>query len=368
MRRNNGERKPRRERLRASLRRESGGGFSTHAARMMAQPLGGVPVQCTLIGRCRTFVFAFPRSKLLADDASTQCIVWDEDGMRVAIVDDIQRYFEGKEAKSLHYEICVSFREAIRGVHEKSTKERDESGRKLLLVIDEYEEFSPVSMTKDQCFLIDEVRDGEQIIVGGRSGKKALLAFPALGCPWPEVASDMYRVNVILAAVKSVQNATGHIAQIDESSCFVSSHQEAVYTLSMSMSANAEAVSRLTTKELQERTGRIKNMVRDMMAETDPAASELIDSIILDESTDDGYLRLSYLRLWQAVEDARRHLGHPGLLNERDVIAGGRAPAELKSYRNEIAHWRTGRIDHSYLSDLQFMTMELLRRKYGGSA
>ena len=80
---------------------------------------------------------------------------------------------------------------------------------------------------------------------------------------------------------------------------------------------------------------------------------------------DDDHLRLSYLRLWQALEDAKNHLDQPQLLNERQVIAGHRSPKELKDYRNDIAHWETGKIDRSYLDDLQHTAMELLRRKYG---
>ena len=55
----------------------------------------------------------------------------------------------------------------------------------------------------------------------------------------------------------------------------------------------------------------------------------------------------------------------PLLDNLNEVIAGTRAPAELRLYRRDIAHWHTGKIDHEYLSDLQRTALELLRRKYG---
>ena len=366
MRTRKGNHEPRRESLQASLRRDKESGFTTHAARMMAQPLGGVPAECTLVGHCRTFVFAFPRSELLADEIPNHHVVHDRDGMRVAIASDLQEYFESEEAGSLQYEISVAFRAAIRNLHESSTERRQKRDRELFLVIDEFSKFAPITMSSDQCFSIDEVRNGEAVIVGGRQGKRALLVFPALGCPWPEFSPDMFKVNVVLAAVKAVQNVTGYVEKLDESSCFVNSERQAVYTLRMSASASLESVSRITAKELQERSKRINVMLQNMMSETSPETAEVIDSIVLEKSTDDGYLRLSYLRLWQALEDARKHLDHPGLLNERSVIAGDRSPAELKSYRNAVAHWHTGRVDNSYLSDLQLTTMELLRRKYGG--
>ena len=101
-----------------------------------------------------------------------------------------------------------------------------------------------------------------------------------------------------------------------------------------------------------------------MPADSEPVAAELFDSILLDKTKDDGYLRLWYLRLWQALEDAKRHLGYPQLDNCKTVIAGTKTPKELTEYRNAIAHWYTGKIDYSYLEDLQLTAIELLRRKY----
>ena len=105
-------------------------------------------------------------------------------------------------------------------------------------------------------------------------------------------------------------------------------------------------------------------MLQHMVPEAEPAALELFDALLLDKTKDDNYLRLWYLRLWQAVEDAGGHLGYPQLSNITDVMAGKRTPKELKSYRNQIAHWYTGGIDQSYVNDLQRTALELLRRKY----
>ena len=363
----NGRNELRPESLRASLQRDRKSGFTTYAAKLMAKPLGGKPAECTLTGHCRTFVFEFPRSEVIAEESVQHNVIFEKSGMKAVIVCDLLAYFEKEPANSLHFSIDISLRAAVHRAYEKSVEQRERRAKKLFLVIEEFTEFSPTVMSRDQSFTIDESRDGEAIIEGGRQGDRALLAFPALGCPWPDFQSDMYRVNVVLAAVKAVQNVTGHITQLYECSCFVSSKQEAVYTLNPTMNASGMVVSRLTEAELEERSSRIGSMLQRMMSESDPAASELFDSIVLDKTTDDGYLRLSYLRLWQAVADARDHLGQPELLNERDVIAGNLAPIELKAYRNAIAHWHTGRIDHSYLSDLQNTTMELLRRKYGGN-
>ena len=358
----------RRELLRQSLSRDRSGGFSTHAAKLMARPLGGEATECTLTGHCRTFVFEFPRSELVAEEAVTPTVIFVNNEFRAAVVCDLSGYFEQAPADSLHFNIDVSLRAAVQDTYRKSLTQDDRKTKKLFLVIEEFAEFTPTVLSNEQCFTIDEVRNGEAVIEGGRVGKRAILTFPAIGCPWPEFQPDMYHVNVVLAAVKAVQNVPGHITQLYECSCFMNEREEAVYTLDLTMSARAVVVSPVTPAELEERAVRIRTMLQSMMSELEPAAAELFDSIVLDKTIDDGYLRLTYLRLWQAVEDAKRYLGHPGLLNENQVIGGKRAPTELKAYRNAIAHWHTGRIDHSYLSDLEYAAMELLRRKYGGDS
>ena len=172
-------------------------------------------------------------------------------------------------------------------------------------------------------------------------------------------------VNMVLAAVKIEQNITHHIEELYNDSCFVSSEGQAVYTWGATMSVKVEVRSRPKPPALREKADRIGALLQGMLSDSEPVAAELFDSILLDKTKDDGYLRLWYLRLWQAVEDAKRHLGYPQLDNFDTVIAGERTPKELTKYRNNIAHWRTGKIDDAYLSDLQHTALELLRRKYG---
>ena len=97
---------------------------------------------------------------------------------------------------------------------------------------------------------------------------------------------------------------------------------------------------------------------------TRPQVAELIDSLLLDKTQDEGHFRLWYLRLWQAAVDAKRYLGEPGLEDGRSVIAGKFTPKELKDYRNSIAHWWTGKMDFSFVTEIQQTVLELLRRKY----
>ena len=364
------DRNNRRKNLRKSLEQTSDGGITTHGAKLMAEPLGGKPAQCTITGHCRTYLFEFPGCQLFSEEHINHQIIYSHDGLKVAIVSDLPSYFEHEPAISQHYSIDVSLRAGVSRIYEdalKQSKERTEPSLPLFLVIEEYSEVSATVLNSGQCFTIDECRDGEAMIEGGRKGERALIAFRTANDPWPDFHADMYVVNVVLAAVKIEQKITGHIEELYNCSCFVSSERQAVYTLNPSMSGVVSVISRLEPSDLNEKVERIGSMLEAMMSDSEPVAMEVFDSIVLDKTKDDGYLRLWYMRLWQAVEDAKRHLEEPELLNKEEVIAGKRTPKELKHYRNDIAHWNTGRINFSYLSDLQHTVIELLRKKYGAS-
>ena len=108
-------------------------------------------------------------------------------------------------------------------------------------------------------------------------------------------------------------------------------------------------------------------MLQVMFKESHPSLNELFEALIFDKIDDDGESRLWYLRLWQAIEEAKGLLGYPQLWNSDIVIAGQKTPRELNEYRNNIAHWYTGRMEFQFFADLQRTAMELLRRKYRNS-
>ena len=368
-RKRNRDSKKRREDLLRSLEPSRGGGLTTYGAKDGAERLGGRPAECTITGHCRTFVFRFPGSYLVAEEPVNHQVIYPRGSFKASIVSDLLAYFEQDPAESLHYSIDVSLRAGVRSTYEKAVEQANQRqphpGVPLFVVIEEYVEVPPTVLNSGECFTIDECRDGEAIIEGGREGERALLAFRTSGGSWPDFHADMSVVNVVLAAVKVEQNVTSHIEELYSCSCFVSSERQAVYTLSPTMSAHAETISRLEPSDLREKGGRIGTMLQGMMSDSEPATPELFDSIILPKTRDDSYLRLWYLRLWQALYDARSLLGYPQLDNLNEVIAGTRTPAELRLYRRDIAHWYTGKIDYAYLSDLQRTALELLRRKYG---
>ena len=106
----------------------------------------------------------------------------------------------------------------------------------------------------------------------------------------------------------------------------------------------------------------LEGIQRDATAK--PQIAELMEALLLDRSKDDKYFRLWYLRLWQALNDARK-LIRVNEFRSGEIVAGKKTINELRNYRNEIAHWWTGRLDYSYADDIQRTVVKLLRSKYG---
>lgn len=367
MSRQNKGRKNRRETLLKSLEPSENGRIATQGFKALIVAGGGRSTECTITGYCRTFVFKFPGSHSVAEEPVDSQVIYSHGGFKASIVSDLPAYFEQSPAKSLHYSIDVSLRASVRNIYEKALEQSNRQPRPkvpLFVVIEEYVEVPPTVLNSGECCIIDECLDGQAMIKGGREGKSFLLACHTSDGSWPAFHADMSIVNMVLAAVKVEQNVISHIEELYNGSCFVSSEGQAVYTHSPTVSANLGRSSRLEPSTLREKADKIGAMLQGMLSDSEPVAAELFDSIILDKTKDDDYLRLWYLRLWQALEDAKKYLGCPQLENLDTVLAGERTPKELKGYRNAIAHWYTGKIDYSYLEDLQLTAIELLRRKY----
>ena len=352
--------------LQHSLEQAGEGGMTTHFAKLMAKPLNGEPVDCTITGYCRTFLYDFPSAYLASGKPVDHQIIYSRDDLKVALVSDLPAYFEQQTTPSQHYATDVSLRAGVRRTYEKAVNQSSQQiSPPFFLVIEQTVAVPPTVLNSGQCFTVDERRDGREMIEGGREGGRSLLAFHTIDAPWPDFQADKHAVNTVLAAIKAEQNHTGHIEELYQCACFVNSEGHAVYTLSPRISGIASLASRLEPSDLEEKAESIGFMLESMLSESDPVLTELFDSIVMDKTKDDDYLRLRYLRLCEALEDTGSILGKPQPFNDDNVIAGTRSPKELLGYRNKIAHWHTGKIDHSCLSDLQLTAMELLRRRFG---
>lgn len=327
--------------------------------------MAGQPVKCTITGHCRTVILEFPGSHLITGGAVDHQIIWSQGGCRAAIVADLLAYFEQESTDWVHYNIDVSFKAGILRIYERS-KEQDKQSTQpiepLYLVIEQQEQVSPTVLDDGVCFAVDEIRNGTENIEGGRQGEKALIAIRTCDGTWPTFESDTRMVHVVLAAVRAEQDFLERFEEVYSCTCYVSSDGQAVYGMGGTLTAILMKTASLEAPELREKGDRIRSLLQGMMADSMLIDSELYDSLVLDKPKND--LRLWYLRLWQSLKDAGKHLNIPQFENHKKTIAGGSTPKELTEHRNAIAHWDTNKIDSSRLRDLKLTALELIRRKY----
>ena len=359
----------RRKSVLESLQRKSEGGFTTYAAKLMATPLGGTETDCTITHYCRTTVFEFPGCHMISEGPVPHFVICEDKSFRAAVVSDLLTYFEQGNSKFPHYAIDVSLRDGVDRAYRKELSQSKAPNPPIFLVTEQYESLGPTSFAKGECFTIDEWRDGDVLIEGGREGERALIAFRTVNGAWPDVSHDQHAVNTVLAAVKVEQDVTHHIAERYSCSCFVSDDGRAVYILhpTVTVGYGAPRVSSpVDTDGLRKKVAEVRSIHDGLRRDsvTTPQVAELIDSILLDKTQDEGHFRLWYLRLWQAMVDSKKLLGQPRLEKLANAIAGKLTPTQLKEYRDSIAHWWTGKVDFDFVTSIQKTAHALLRRKY----
>ena len=349
-----------------SLEKKPSGSVTTHGAKAMAAPLGGTEVSCTVEGYCRTFIFEFPRSQLVSEEPIAPHLITESENLKAVVASDLPAYFQDGHSKFPHYAIDVSLRAGVEGTYEKEIKQRKSPQQPMFVVIEQYETVPTTTLDNGECYLIDEHRSG---IEGGREGKRALLAFRTSNGTWPDFSPSMQSVNTVLAALKIEQDITYYIDERYRCSCFVSDDRRAVYTLNPEISimyGGVRVVSPIDATSLQAKVASIQSIYNRIRTDSMnmPRAAELVDSILIDKTRDDNYFRLWYLRLWQAAMENKKLLGEPKLENRNDIVAGKLAPKQLKEYRDDIAHWWTGKVDFSFITGIQQTVVSLLRHKY----
>ena len=337
--------------------------FSTHAAKRMAQGLEGRLTDCTITGYCQTRVFEFLSGRLVAENLVAPCLIYETDGFRAVIVSDIQKYFESV-SDSQHYSIDLSLRVGVKNLWEKKSNECRPSEVPVFIVMEEVRSTPETPMNKGECFIADE----GLMLEKGRPGKDIIIAVQTIDGSWPDSSVDLESVNAVLTAIKVEQNITYHIKELVSCFCYVNADWQPVYPIKPRVNIGYGGLrvdSKLCADDIQTKADRIRKIICGLKADRQkPEISELIDAILLEDSQDDKYFRLWYLRLWQAAKDASSYLGFRQFENRNSPLNGNSSPRQQTEHRNAIAHWWTGKVDFSYVSDLQKTVLEMLRRKY----
>ena len=344
--------------------------FTLAGVRMMYEGADGKEFHCTISEYCRTQIFEFPRVTFRPKGEVPHMPIYSSASIQAGVTSNLVGYFENS-MHSKHYDIDPSFRHVVDETDAK-VKAQQKDSLPVFIVVEEIEQLTPVAMTKGECSILDEilVRDGEKVplIPGAREGKKFIVAWRALDGAWPELPNNQQTVNMVLAAVRVGQETHSPIPKHLDLDCLVTDDERCVGMMRPTASAAEGSVVKVTdTADLIGRVSEIADAIIDMEQDIGtPYLAFLVNSMYSDERKDDGYKRLQYLQLWQAMADtARKVLDFKGNVGKsKQIVAGTHRLKDLKAYRNDIAHWWADTIDDNCLADLQRTINELIRRKY----
>ena len=155
-----------------SLETQPSGGFTTHAAKIVAAGLGGTEEVCTVTGYLQTSVFEFPGCRLTSERPIAPQTIAKRSGLTAAIVSNLPAYFQKGYASTSHYAIDVSLRAAVERAYRKESAPSPPTPAKMFVVIEQEARVSPTTFERGECFMIDEYRDGQELIEGGREGNE----------------------------------------------------------------------------------------------------------------------------------------------------------------------------------------------------
>ena len=346
--------------------------FTLAWAKKTTAAMEGKEFHCTVSGHCRTRIFQFPRIDFHPNGDESHHTIYTSDAspsVQACIASDLLGYF-ANETCNKHYAISPCLRHTVAETNEKIRAQQ--KGRvPVFLVIEEYNELTPVKMVKGECSISDEVieQDGEKlpVLAGGREGQKFITAHATVDGAWPELPNNQQMVNMILAGVRVAQQTPDPIRKYADQSCLVTDDGRFVEMMRPTMSGRLETVTVMDAKAYRDRASEIRKAVAAMELDiAKPHMALLINAMYSDEYKDDTYQRLQYLRLWQSLAEAGETcLDYQGNVREDNVVvAGKKTLQELNKYRDDIAHWWTDTIDENFLADLRRTINKLIHRKY----
>lgn len=268
-------------------------------ATMSANPKAR-PTTCVIRGQCRTRVYEFPKSELVAEDHLRPAVILERAGIRATVVSDLRMHFRA-ETPLRHYRICCSLQSKIDEALSRRANGTSASRFPLFVVIEQETECE-TRLDDGTCYIVDQ-----EMVIGGSTGKEALVAWQVDDAPWPVVNGDETSiVNTVLAAVKIVQDETEVIREVAEACCFYDEANRAVYPMSMTMNASLSVVSPAAPKEVADRIARIQQLIETFEAseqDGNERVANLLEALRLEKIDSDHYRRTWYLCLLEAVEE-----------------------------------------------------------------
>ena len=252
-------------------------------------------------------------------------------------------------------------RKGIEVLQSKTATERGQGHRRLFVAIEEYKTIQPTDMHQGECVVVDQ-----GLVKGGTSGAEAILALRTMDGAWPDETADLVSENIVLGAIKAVQNITyGMKALLDQTNYLerggrIVHIQEAYADFAF---GGLRVERALDADALREKADDVRNSIVALCARMQhPNMSELITALRLQDTNDRKYLCLWYLRLWEAACAAGAQFGDTQFGNPEGARDGRGRRREQLDHRNDIAHGRTDEIDYRIFDYLQTDIQNSLRK------
>ncbi len=335
----------------------------------MYAAIRGKEFGCTISGHCRTQILEFPWIDFRPNCEEPHHSIFNSPSVQACVTSNLVGYF-ANATRGRHYAISPCLQHEVDETDKKIRAQQKDSVP-VFLVIEEYNDLTPVRMIKSECSISDEVlvRDDENVhvLVGGRENEEFITAWATVDGAWPTIPNNHQLVNLILAGVRVAQQTPDAIRKCVDQSCFVTDDGCFVDMMRPTVSARAQTATVMDSKTLRSRAAEFRTAIAAMGRDiATPHMALLVKSMYSDEYKDDTYQRLEYLRLWQSLDEAgKKCLSYEGNVRMDDeVVAGKKTLRELTEYRNAIAHWWTDTLDENFLADLRRTINELIRLKY----
>ena len=334
----------------------------------MAEYANARKINCTVARYCRTRIFDFPGAQII-DPVKPQYI-YESDSLRASVVCDLTAYLNNSSFP--HYSLSPSLRHNV--AQECKNLETNCDGIQAYVVIEECD-LIPSLKLQPRCAVVDEVSNENPprpILLGGRPGKRFILAINVNDAPQPSRPRNDQKVNMVLAAVRACQNTVDVIAKRVDEWCLVTDDNQFVEFFTPALSkARGTVRSIMNAAEFRRSATDIKDTIAKIEAEVGSGHIEILcNSLYWENYQNDDFRRLHYLNLWQSLSESRKKLGYPHCLkkfrNDTQIIAGDLSIKELTDYRNDIAHYWESEIDVNKLNDIYLTVNKLLRQNYSG--
>ena len=317
----------------------------------------GDPHPCKLSTYFRTLIYEIPGFIANADRPIIATAIKCTSDFKASIVVDPHNYIR-KEKFSDHYERDRCLREKLEaldnGIHGVGTCNSGD----IFLVIEYKEDMDKFPVVDGQC-VKQKVNDVEVIFV-----------VDCDGAIYPSPDERVISINAVLTAVKMEYQVTGCLKEVVNGSCYLTEDGKVAYGVRPEIRAELHVKNPLEFEDISRKSKNCRNLVvkieegcigeKNQQKYGEEHLEKLIEALQRDPSTDDSYLRLWYVRLWERLVDFGKGCS-PSLRVENDP----NLKDHEKRHRDDIAHWHADKIDKELLRTLQLKTFDIIKHHLG---